>query len=174
MESLMDEEITDVFISYRRSNGSELASLIKVYLEIRGHRVFIDVVQLENGNFGHNLLKHLKKAKNFVLVLTKSSLDRCIGDKENNDWVHKEIVTAMQNQLNIIPVAADDFTWPEMLPEDMRNLQKYDVVQWSYDYQDTCMDAIVTAIHSDSNVVLQDGTSSDRSSDLSTAVEEDP
>ncbi|XP_022182959.1 sterile alpha and TIR motif-containing protein 1-like isoform X2 [Myzus persicae] len=153
IESSLDKKITDVFISYRRSNGSELASLIKVNLEIRGYRVFIDVVKLENGHFGNNLVKHIRQAKNFVLVLTKSSLDRCVGDYECNDWVHKEIVTAMQNQLNIIPIAVDDFTWPEMLPYDMRDLQTYDVVHWSNDHDDSCIDAIVTTIHGDSNAV---------------------
>lgn len=53
--------------------------------------MFIDVVKLENGHFGHNLVKHLKHAKNFVLVLTQSALDRCVGDDECNDWVHKVI-----------------------------------------------------------------------------------
>jgi len=51
--------------------------------------VFIDVVKLKNGNFGNNLVNHLKRAKNFVLVLTRSSLDRCVGDDECTDWVHK-------------------------------------------------------------------------------------
>lgn len=51
--------------------------------------MFIDVVKLENGHFGNNLVNHLKRAKNFVLILTQSSLDRCVGDNECNDWVHK-------------------------------------------------------------------------------------
>ncbi|XP_025192617.1 sterile alpha and TIR motif-containing protein 1-like [Melanaphis sacchari] len=153
MQLSMDEEITDVFISYRRSNGSQLASLLKVYLEIRNYRVFIDVVRLKNGHFGHNLLKNLKQAKNFVLVLTQNSLDRCIGDNECNDWIHKEIVTAMQNQLNIIPIIVDNFTWPEMLPEDMRKLQTYNMVRWSHEFQDTCMDAIEMAIRSSFNTI---------------------
>lgn len=51
--------------------------------------MFIDVVKLENGHFGNNLVNHLKQAKNFVLVLTQSSLDRCVSDNECNDWVHK-------------------------------------------------------------------------------------
>ncbi|XP_060839827.1 NAD(+) hydrolase sarm1-like isoform X2 [Rhopalosiphum padi] len=143
------ESSLDVFISYRRSNGSQLASLIKAYLEIRDYRVFIDVVRLENGNFGHNLLKHLKLAKNFVLVLTQNSLDRCVGDNECNDWVHKEIVTAMQNRLNIIPIIAENFTWPELLPADMRDLRTYNAIQWSCEFQNECMDSISMAIRGD-------------------------
>merc|ERR1711974_283150 len=41
------EKSLDVFISYRRSNGSQLASLLKVHLEIRQLSVFLDVDRLE-------------------------------------------------------------------------------------------------------------------------------
>ena len=37
------EKTLDVFISYRRSNGSQLASLIKLILEMRNFSVFLDV-----------------------------------------------------------------------------------------------------------------------------------
>jgi len=67
----------DVFISYRRSNGSQLASLLKVHLEIRNFSVFLDVDRLEAGKFDNNLLKSIQSAKNFVLVLTPNALDRC-------------------------------------------------------------------------------------------------
>ena len=48
---------------------------------------------------------------------------RCIGDEEQNDWVHKEIATALQSECNIIPIT-DDFNWPqpESLPEDIRKV----------------------------------------------------
>lgn len=75
-------------------NLNYVCSLLKVYLEIRDYRVFIDVVRLKNGYFGHNLLKHLKRAKNFVLVLTKNSLDKCVGDNRCHDWVHKVMNTS--------------------------------------------------------------------------------
>jgi len=51
--------------------------------------VFIDVERLEAGKFDNNLLQSIKQAKNFILVLTPKSLDRCIGDNECKDWVHK-------------------------------------------------------------------------------------
>ena len=37
------EKTLDVFISYRRSNGSQLASLLRTHLEIRKFSVFLDV-----------------------------------------------------------------------------------------------------------------------------------
>ena len=107
----------------RRSNGSQLASLLKVHLQLRGFTVFIDIEKLEAGKFDENLLNSVRAAKHFLLVLTPKALDRCIGDDEQNDWVHKEIATALQSECNIIPIT-DDFEWPqpESLPEDIRKV----------------------------------------------------
>jgi hypothetical protein len=79
----------DVFISYRRSTGSQLASLLKVHLQVRRFSVFLDVERLEAGKFDNNLLQSIKQAKHFFLVLTPNALDRCIGDDDRKDWVHK-------------------------------------------------------------------------------------
>lgn len=87
-EDNMDKTL-DVFVSYRRSNGSQLASLLKVHLQLRGFSVFIDVERLEAGKFDNNLLNSIRQAKHFILVLTPAALDRCIEDEECKDWVHR-------------------------------------------------------------------------------------
>ncbi|XP_070153046.1 NAD(+) hydrolase sarm1-like isoform X1 [Polyergus mexicanus] len=133
----------DVFVSYRRSNGSQLASLLKVHLQLRGFSVFIDVERLEAGKFDNNLLQSIRQAKHFLLVLTPSALERCIQDTECKDWVHREIVAALQSQCNIIPII-DNFQWPEPeeLPEDMRTVCHFNGVRWIHDYQDACVDKL--------------------------------
>lgn len=83
------DKTLDVFVSYRRSNGSQLASLLKVHLQLRGFSVFIDVERLEAGKFDNNLLQSIKQAKHFLLVLTPHALERCINDAECKDWVHR-------------------------------------------------------------------------------------
>uniref|UniRef100_A0A2S2NWH4 ADP-ribosyl cyclase/cyclic ADP-ribose hydrolase n=1 Tax=Schizaphis graminum TaxID=13262 RepID=A0A2S2NWH4_SCHGA len=150
----------DVFISYRRSTGSQLASLLKVHLQLRGYSVFIDVERLEAGKFDNNLLQSIKQAKNFILVLTPKSLDRCIGDNECKDWVHKEIVAAIQDQCNIIPIM-DNFAWPEpeTLPEDMQNVWKFNGVRWIHDYQDACVEKVERFMRGELNGI-RDGASS--------------
>lgn len=87
-ESLLDKTL-DVFVSYRRSNGSQLASLLKVHLQLRGFSVFIDVERLEAGKFDNNLLQSIKQAKHFLLVLTPRALERCLEDHDGKDWVHR-------------------------------------------------------------------------------------
>ncbi|CAH1986157.1 unnamed protein product [Acanthoscelides obtectus] len=133
----------DVFVSYRRSNGSQLASLLKVHLQLRGFSVFIDVERLEAGKFDNNLLQSIQKAKHFLLVLTPGALQRCIGDQERKDWVHREIVAALSANCNIIPII-DNFTFPEPdeLPEDMRQVCHFNAVRWIHDYQDACVDKL--------------------------------
>ncbi|KAK6625700.1 hypothetical protein RUM43_005999 [Polyplax serrata] len=141
-EENLDKSL-DVFVSYRRSNGSQLASLLKVHLQLRGFTVFIDVERLEAGKFDNNLLQSIRQAKFFLLVLTPQALERCIADVECKDWVHREIVAALQSQCNIIPII-DNFQWPdpEELPEDMRAVCHFNGVRWIHDYQDACVDKL--------------------------------
>lgn len=143
----------DVFISYRRSNGSQLASLLKVHMQLKEFSVFIDVERLEAGKFDNNLLNSIRQAKNFLLVLTPNALDRCIGDTECKDWVHREIVAALQSGCNIIPIL-DNFQWPdpEELPEDMRAVCYFNGVRWIHDYQDACVDKIERFIRGECNM----------------------
>ncbi|NXL91175.1 SARM1 protein, partial [Alectura lathami] len=135
---------TDVFISYRRSTGSQLASLLKVHLQLHGFSVFIDVEKLEAGKFEDKLTQSVLSARNFVLVLSPNALDKCMGDPECKDWVHKEIVTALRSGKNIVPVT-DHFEWPdpEMLPKDMRAVLKFNGIKWSHEYQEATIDKII-------------------------------
>ncbi|XP_026884851.2 NAD(+) hydrolase SARM1 [Electrophorus electricus] len=135
----------DVFISYRRSTGSQLASLLKVHLQVRGFSVFIDVEKLEAGKFEEKLISSVQRARNFILVLSASALDKCMDDTAMKDWVHKEIVTALNGKKNIVPVI-DNFLWPEptSLPEDMRAILTFNGVKWSHEYQEASIDKLLS------------------------------
>lgn len=58
-------------------------------MQLRGYTVFIDVERLEAGKFDNGLLNSIGQARNFLLVLTPTALNRCIGDEECKDWVHR-------------------------------------------------------------------------------------
>ncbi|XP_054858046.1 NAD(+) hydrolase SARM1 [Eublepharis macularius] len=137
-------EGTDVFISYRRSTGSQLASLLKVHLQLHGFSVFLDVEKLEAGKFEDKLVQSVMSARNFVLVLSPHSLDKCMEDTECKDWVHKEIATALSCGKNVIPVT-DHFEWPdpETLPSDMRAVLKFNGIKWSHEYQEATIEKII-------------------------------
>ncbi|XP_066515055.1 NAD(+) hydrolase SARM1 [Hoplias malabaricus] len=134
----------DVFISYRRTTGSQLASLLKVHLQVRGFSVFIDVEKLEAGKFEEKLISSVQRARNFILVLSANALDKCMGDTNMKDWVHKEIVTALSGKKNIVPVT-DNFVWPDpnCLPEDMRAILTFNGIKWSHEYQEATIEKIL-------------------------------
>ena len=136
---------SDVYICYHWLGGSQLASLIKVHLEVQGISVFMDVFGLGGGNFEEAILSNLSKAKNVVLVLTPGSLDRCKGDTRIQDWLHREIICAIDSKINIIPVMGPEFKWPkdDDLPEDIRNINRMNGVSWSREFQDAAVNKLI-------------------------------
>lgn len=139
----------DVFISYRRSTGSQLASLLKVHLQLRGLGVFLDVVELGSGEFDNNILLNIADSSNFVLLLTSNSLDRCMGDTLVQDWVHKELRCALQNSIPIIPVTSN-FEWPknkDQFPDDIQRVMKMNAVNWVHEYQDASLLKLISFLH---------------------------
>lgn len=144
MEVALLSKHIDIFISYRRSTGNQLASLIKVLLQLRGYKVFIDVDRLYAGKFDCSLLKNIQAAKHFILVLTPQALDRCMDDDERNDWLHKELLCALEFNKNIIPVFDPHFEWPDesRLPSDVRAVTRFNGVRWVHEYQEACVDKL--------------------------------
>ena len=139
----------DVFISYRRSTGSQLASLLKVHLQLRGLSVFLDVIELGSGEFDNNILLNIADSSNFVLILTPNSLDRCAGDILVQDWVHKELRCAFQSGVPVVPVTSN-FEWPtkkDLFPDDIQRLMKINAVNWVHEYQDASLAKLINFLH---------------------------
>uniref|UniRef100_A0A1I7XXR4 SAM domain-containing protein n=1 Tax=Steinernema glaseri TaxID=37863 RepID=A0A1I7XXR4_9BILA len=160
----------DVFISYRRSTGNQLASLIKVLLQLRGYKVFIDVDKLYAGKFDSSLLKNIQAAKHFILVLTPNSLDRLFNDNNCEDWIHKELQCAFEHQKNVIPIFDQHFEFPAVedeIPQDIRQITKFNGVRWVHDYQEACIDKVERFLKGELNrtpSINQSGTYSNASS----------
>lgn len=142
-DTFTSDKTIDAFISYRRLNGAQLASLLKVHLQLRGFSVFLDIERLNAGKFDEGLLTSIAQSKNFILVLTADALERCKNDKQKKDWVHREIVAALESKCNIIPIT-DNFEWPsaDTLPEDIRQICFFNGIKWIHDYQDACVEKL--------------------------------
>lgn len=139
----------DIFISYRRSTGSQLASLLKVHLQLRGLGVFLDVTELGNGEFDNNILLNIANSSNFVLLLTPNCLDRCVGDTLIQDWLHKELKCALQNGVPVIPVTSN-FEWPSKtyhFPDDVQRVMKMNAVNWIHEYQDASLSKLISFLN---------------------------
>ena len=114
----------DIFISYRRT-AYDTANLIAEKLRNAGYRVFFDVDTLTSGKFNEQLLEVISRCKDFVLVLPENALDRC---KDDGDWIRREVMCAIENGKNIIPVMLDGFGWPQEMPQGMEELPNYQAV----------------------------------------------
>jgi len=145
----------DGFISYRRENASDLASLLKVQLENNFHkRIFIDIKELQEGRFDEALLNRIEETPNFILILSKSSLDKC---KEKSDWLKREIIHAIDTRRNIIPVLMKDFTFPtddlwELFPEKMRLLSSLNGINYDHIHQDSDIRRIASYMKTEKEV----------------------
>ena len=135
----------DVFISYRRDSGSQLASLLKVHLQVRGLTTFLDVTSLGGGKFDDALLTIISQCSNMVVILSRNCLQRCIGDLRIEDWMHKELVWALEKNVNIVPLIDPYFNWPtqEQLPSDLQPLCLLNGVTWSHEYQEASVERLV-------------------------------
>lgn len=111
----------DVFVSYRRSS-SDSANLIATTLRAKGYRVFFDVESLRGGKFNEQLYEVIDNCTDFLLVLPENALDRC---HDEEDWVRKEVLRAMAEKKNIIPIMLAGFDWPEVMPHGLEELRYY-------------------------------------------------
>ena len=135
----------DVFISYRRESGSQLASLLKVYLEIRNLSTFLDVTSLGGGKFDDALLTTIRQCSNLVVILTRDCLQRCIEDQRIEDWLHRELVCALEHEVNIVPLCDPNFDWPDkqLLPPDLQMICRMNAVTWSHEYQEASVERLI-------------------------------
>lgn len=94
-----------VFISYRRTN---LPWALNIYQDLthHGYDVFFDYESINAGDFDRIILDNIKARAHFIVVLTPSALDRC---KESNDWLRREIETAIDERRNIVPLMMEGF-----------------------------------------------------------------
>lgn len=121
----------DVFISYRRDGGYEMARLIYEHLKSNGLSPFFDVEELRNGPFNTELYNVIEESENFLLVLPPNALERC---QNKNDWLRLEIEHAIKFNKNIIPVMMKNFEWPSNLPKSIEIISKYNGLEMSREY----------------------------------------
>lgn len=119
----------DIFISYRRfdskgrTSGRDIARTIKLELEKRGYKVFFDYSELKDNEFENIILPAVRNSKALLFILSEDSLVRCANE---GDWVRREIYTAIETGVKIIPINPDNAFngWPENLPKELESLKR--------------------------------------------------
>src|SRR5215216_2286603 len=98
-----------VFISYRRDASKYLARSIFQYLKFQQNiDAFMDVKNIDGGPFEKIILNQIAARPYFLLILTPTTLNRCL---ESGDMLVREIVHAVKLRRNIIPMTTLDFNF---------------------------------------------------------------
>ena len=110
----------DIFLSYRRDGGRDVARPIKLELEKHGYNVFLDFDELKDGSFNQKIKDAISEAPIFIVILSSHALDRCINE---DDWVRQEIEYAIIQRRHIIPINPDlTFEgFPKNLPQHIKD-----------------------------------------------------
>lgn len=118
----------DTFISYRRSGGGAVAARVYDYLRLKGYNPFYDIDKMSSGRFDEQLKANLRSAENYILILSKGALDRCSNDE---DWVYREIILAIEYNLNFIVLVEEGFVYPEDLREELQVVKMFQAIEYS-------------------------------------------
>ena len=131
----------DVFISHRRAPSADKALLLHSELESRGFKTYLDVDKQRKGNWRQRLLKAVRQSRNIVVILEKTSLDRC---GEEKDMLRQELEVAQKYQRIVIPIQCENFFWHEApkLPESIAWLPEQQSISFYRDYFQAFMDRL--------------------------------
>jgi hypothetical protein len=77
----------------------------------RGYDVFLDVDCIDAGEWAEQILTQVPKRAHFLLLLTPGALDRCADE---NDWVPREFLLALERGRNIVPVREESMDMAAM------------------------------------------------------------
>ena len=133
----------DAFICYRRTPGLGHAMLLKTHLDLHKKTVFRDQDDLPRGTFRPQLEQAVRAARHLIVLLTPDFFAKCLANDE--DDVRREIRTALNHGVEIIPVMMDGFQWPraEELPEDIRAVCSINGMSFSSEFFPAFMDKLL-------------------------------
>lgn len=131
--------IYDVFISYRRDGGFETAKHLNDLLVRDGYSVSFDIDTLREGNFDNTLLERIEQCSDFLLIVNKDAFARMLDldSHPEEDWLRRELAYALQLRKNIIPVLLAGASFPNLLPDDVKEVRSKNGPKYSKDYFDT-------------------------------------
>ena len=110
----------DLFISYRRGSGSEMAKLLRDLFVGDNYSVFFDEDSHEIGELGGILEQSIKRSRLFVLVISKGCFYKIIEgsiSKDDNYWREISYAVKEKGVNRIIPVLTPDARSTKSLPD---------------------------------------------------------
>lgn len=137
----------DVFISYRRTSGSEEAELIQSVLTKRGYkasRIFMDTHTLGAGHYKDAFIKAIDESLNVIVVVTKDCFK---GLTDDSNWAI-EIREAMTKGKNIIPIYFDGISSISQseLPDSLKEFPMANAVLYVHQYSEASYDLLCSLL----------------------------
>jgi hypothetical protein len=127
----------DVFISYRRKTWPFTHRLAEHIQQVTGWEVFVDLTGVDESRFEDSILKHLRTARCFLLVVSPETFD---PDRihQDGDWVRREIREALVTDRQIVLAMVEGLAPPppDDLPEDIRDICERQGIKFYPDYFD--------------------------------------
>ena len=103
----MESRATDIFISYKRSDGGLLAENICLRLKEKGfNNIFFDKDSMREGPFDSQIEEAIRTCSDLIVLLTPDALASCADQQA---WVPKELELAVQYDCHIIPIVTSDW-----------------------------------------------------------------
>ena len=122
----LTNEIFDIFVSYRFKDGELISRKVADALKDMGYSVYHNSDRNHRGKFPDRLRSVIDNSRDFLLIVTENCLERLIADKDSDspDWVKEELLEAIAQRKNIIPVMIESIEWPHLssLPDEAASL----------------------------------------------------
>ena len=137
-----------IFISYRREGSDAHARVFYEKLTEAGYSVFLDFESIFSGGFEECIIDAIHNCTDFILLIPKGGLKRC---EQADDYMRKEIVTAIKANKNIIPVFINGFKMPsrQSLPEDISAIAEKNGIECSMEYFGAVFEKLVRNLDSE-------------------------
>jgi hypothetical protein len=131
-----------VFISYRRGLSELLAREVRKDLIEHGFDTFVDLENIDSGEFERVILGQIEAREHFIVLLEPGSLHQ-IG--KDGDRLRREIAYALTHGRNVVPVTANEFEFRrDLLPPDVARLATFNAVAIPPGYFDGAMERLRT------------------------------
>lgn len=145
LECLEETSEDDVFISYRRKYGGYPARLLYDKLKQNGSKVFYDYKSMRAGDFNVQLAKAMKSGMYVIAVLTPGCLEE---DAQGENYMLKELQRAMDpnNQIRVINVFVDGFSFPKQLPQGLEKMDAQHGIYMDAENLDSALERVVDVV----------------------------
>src|SRR5262249_48855052 len=109
-----------------------------------GFDVFFDYNGIASGDFERLILGNIVSRAHFLVLLTPSALERC---HDPEDWLRREIETALSSQRNIVPLMLESFDFgapgiANQLSGGLTGLKNYNGLRIPPDYFEAAMERL--------------------------------